>query len=65
MATQVTTRHGRSAPETHTVKEDAKEIAGAVNAAITDKHKFIVLTDDESGDEFSVIAAQVQDIKAV
>lgn len=59
------TRHGRSDPVTHTVQEDAKEVAGAVNAAITAEHRFVVLTEEASGKEFSVIAAEVRDIKSV
>ena len=65
MPTEVTTRKGASAPTTRIVKESAKSVADEVNTAIAGKLKFVVLTDNETGDEFSVVAAEVRDIKAV
>lgn len=63
MATQVITRLSPNEPVTHTVSESAADVADEVNDALTRNQRFIMLTDESSGKEFSVVAAEVKDIR--
>lgn len=54
MATKIKLLNGSQPPIEKSVTEEAENVAGRVNAAVANDHKFIVLTDQESGKQLSI-----------
>jgi hypothetical protein len=64
MATKIKLSNGPAPPTAKRVAESADEVSSEINSALLAKLKFVMLTDAETGKEFSVEPSRVRDIEA-
>jgi len=65
MPAAITTQKGAGNSKTRFVSESPKSATGEVNAARAGNLEFVLLTDNDTNKEFTVVAADVREITAI
>jgi hypothetical protein len=64
VATKITLSNGPAPATEKRVNESAQDVSIEINNALTANSKFVILTDADTGKEFSVQPQRVQNIEA-